>query len=174
MIVGFHHAGIVVPDLELATGFYTQALGFEISSNADWESSESGSRDEIIGLRETSAQCRVLRGPNCFLELFQFRAPEPAGDPMSKRPCDFGVAHLSFQVIDIFSVFERVRAAGGIAHRGPVPFGDGYSIYCRDPFGNIIELMEISTHEPEFDLIAERMLPQAVQETAEAAGNSQK
>ena len=173
MIVGFHHAGIVVPDLDLATRFYTQALGFAVSGDHDWESSESGPRDEIIGLRETAAQCRVLKGPNCFLELFQFRAPEPAGDPRSKRPCDFGVAHLSFQVLDIFSVFERVREAGGIVRRGPAPFGDGYSIYCRDPFGNIIELMEIGTHEPEFDLIAERMLPQTVQEAAEAAGKSQ-
>ena len=174
MIVGFHHAGIVVADLDLATRFYCEALGFEVSSEYNWDSAERGVHDDIIGLRGTAASCRVLKGPNCFLELFHYDEPEPAGDPATRRPCDYGVAHLSFQVTDIFTVFERLKAVGGVVHCDPVPYGDGHSVYCRDPFGNIIELMEVSSHEPEFDLIEASMLPPPVRQAAQASRPSRR
>jgi hypothetical protein len=44
--------------------------------------------------------------------------------------------------------YERLQELGGIAMG--VPAGDaehGYAVYCRDPFGNIIELAEIPNPE---------------------------
>ena len=81
---------------------------------------------------------------------------------MERRACDPGIAHIAFQVTDIDMVFDNFKAAGGVVHNSPVKVGEGYSIYCRDPFGNIIELMEIGDDEPDFDLIADGLLPRSV------------
>jgi hypothetical protein len=40
-----------------------------------------------------------------------------------------------------------------------VQIGQYRSIYARDPFGNIIELMQLGSDEPDFDLVASNMLP---------------
>ena len=159
-IIGFHHPGLVVPDLERASSFYQEALGFEYVKETNWDRTASEFAQTILGVPGTAASCVCLKGPNGFLELFEFLSPDPVGDPMSRRPCDFGIAHLGFQVTDIQTVFDRFVAAGGVAHGGPVAVGDGYSIYCRDPFGNIIELMQLGADEPDFDLIEEELLPE--------------
>jgi catechol 2,3-dioxygenase-like lactoylglutathione lyase family enzyme len=164
-IVGFHHPGLVVPNLEHAARFYQRALGFEVLRDSNWDESGSDLAEKVLGVPGTVANCVILRGQNCFLELFEFLSPDPVGDPMARRPCDFGIAHLGFQVTDIRAVFDRFVAAGGVVHGGPVSIGDGYSIYCRDPFGNIIELMQLGGDEPDFDLIVEELLPQPFLET---------
>jgi predicted enzyme related to lactoylglutathione lyase len=104
-----------------------------------------------------------MKGPNCYLELFEYESPEQRGDPNERRACDPGIAHIAFQVKDIDTVFDKFRVAGGVVHNSPVKVGEGYSIYCRDPFGNIIELMDIGSDEPDFDLIADKLLPMETQ-----------
>jgi catechol 2,3-dioxygenase-like lactoylglutathione lyase family enzyme len=37
MIIGFHHPGLVVSDLEVAKRFYTEALGFEYIREYGWD-----------------------------------------------------------------------------------------------------------------------------------------
>ena len=163
MIIGFHHPGIVVPDLERACTFYSEALGFEYIREFGWDRSESEQGVAVMGIPDTAARCAILKGPNCYLELFEYESPEQRGDPNERRACDPGIAHIAFQVKDIDTVFERFKAAGGIVHNSPVKVGEGYSIYCRDPFGNIIELMDIGSDEPDFDLIADKLLPMETQ-----------
>lgn len=159
MIIGFHHPGIVVPDLDAARAFYSQALGFEYVKSFDWDQSDSEQGEKIMGIAGTAARCAVMKGSNCYLELFEYRSPAQRGDPAARRACDPGIAHIAFQVTDIHSAFERFKEAGGLVHNSPVRTGAGYSIYCRDPFGNIIELMQIGDDEPDFDLIADNLLP---------------
>jgi extradiol dioxygenase family protein len=78
---------------------------------------------------------------------------------MQRRACDYGIAHLAFQVSDIDAVYSRFVEAGGSAPNPPVQIGQYRSIYARDPFGNIIELMQLGSDEPDFDLVASNMLP---------------
>jgi len=165
MIVGFHHPGIVVPDLERARDFYTRALGFEYIRAFDWEQSNNGQDIAVMGIGGTSAKCAIMKGPNCYLELFEYLSPEQKGNPAERRACDPGIAHIAFQVTNIQQVFEQFKAAGGVVHNSPAKVGEGYSIYCRDPFGNIIELMEIGSDEPDFDLISDELLPTSALET---------
>ena len=159
MIIGFHHPGIVVPDLERAREFYTEALGFEYVREFGWDRSESEQGVAVMGVPDTAARCAIMKGPNCYLELFEYESPEQRGNPAERRACDPGIAHIAFQVTDIVSVFEQFKAAGGVVHNSPVKTGEAYSTYCRDPFGNIIELMEVGDDEPDFDLIADELLP---------------
>ena len=55
-----------------------------------------------------------------------------------------GIRHLAFYVDDCKAEYQRLLDLGGIALGEPaVNDESGYAVYCRDPFGNIIELAEI-------------------------------
>ncbi|NIB38386.1 VOC family protein [Pseudomaricurvus alkylphenolicus] len=159
MIVGFHHPGLVVPDLEAAKKFYAEALGFEYIREYGWDASASELAEQAIGVAGTTTRCVLMKCGNCFLELFQYLTPQPEGDPHQRRACDYGIAHLAFQVLDIREAYEKFVAAGGVVHNEPVQVGEACSTYARDPFGNIIELMQLGSDEPDFDLIEADMLP---------------
>jgi len=142
MKVAFHHAGIVVPDLERASLFYQQALGFEELNRFGWDAETSKFAEPVIGIKDSAAKVVMLKGANCLLELFEYSAPEPRGNPQAERPSDRGIAHLAFTFDDIDAAWQRFKDAGGVMHNRPVRLGETMAIYCRDPFGNIIELMQ--------------------------------
>jgi glyoxylase I family protein len=142
MEVAFHHFGIVVPDIEKATKFYQQALGFKEQYRFSWEAEPNSFAEQVIGIKNSAAQAIMLEGPNCHLELFEYSAPEPRGDPQSERASDRGIAHLAFTFDDIDAAWQRFKDAGGVMHSKPVRLDGLIAIYCRDPFGNIIELMQ--------------------------------
>jgi catechol 2,3-dioxygenase-like lactoylglutathione lyase family enzyme len=147
MILAFAHPCLVVPDLERAREFYEQMFGFEMLSNEGW--SDDPDADRATGLKESACRGYMLKGHNCFLELFEFTAPE-SENPQSRFPHanDPGIRHLAFFVDDCWQEYDRLQRLGGLAMG--VPAGDaenGYAVYCRDPFGNIIELAEIPNPE---------------------------
>ena len=172
MIVGFHHPGLVVSDLDVARQFYSDALGFTYIRDYGWDESASADAEKVLDVKGTTTECVLMKCGNCFLELFKYLTPEPQGDPKTRRACDYGIAHLAFQVTDIDTAFARFKAAGGIVHHQPVQAGEAWSTYCRDPFGNIIELMQLGSDEPDFDLIETNLLPESAKvELAENARN---
>ncbi len=138
----FHHFGIVVPDLEKASRFYQQALGFEEERRFGWTREHSSFVEQVIDVKDSAAQAIMLKGPHCHLELFEYSSPESRGDPQSERASDRGIAHLAFTFDDIDAAWQRFKEAGGAMHHEPMHLGDRWVIYCRDPFGNIIELMQ--------------------------------
>jgi catechol 2,3-dioxygenase-like lactoylglutathione lyase family enzyme len=77
MIIGVHHTALSVPDIDAAVAFYNGVLGFEIVSQGGWEKGYTAA-DNIIGLRDSVSKTAMLKGPNVFLEFFQF--VEPAGE----------------------------------------------------------------------------------------------
>jgi len=147
MILAFAHPCLVVPDLERARQFYEEMFGFEVLSEEGW--TDSPHVDEAIGLTQSSCRGYMMKGHNCFLELFEFSntASDTPGTNMP-RADEPGIRHLAFYVDDCWAEYERLQQLGGIAMG--VPAGDedsGYAVYCRDPFGNIIELAEIPAPE---------------------------
>jgi catechol 2,3-dioxygenase-like lactoylglutathione lyase family enzyme len=147
MILAFAHPCLVVPDLERARQFYEEMFGFEVLSEEGW--TDNPHVDEAIGLTRSSCRGYMMKGHNCFLELFEFSntaSDSPATHmPRADEP---GIRHLAFYVDDCWAEYERLQQLGGIAMG--VPAGDevsGYAVYCRDPFGNIVELAEIPAPE---------------------------
>ncbi len=143
MIKGIHHPAISVPDMEKALAFYRDLLGFDLVALETWEQGTEIA-DRITGLQNSSARVAMLRAGNVFLELFEYRAPPPRpGDP--NRPVnDHGITHLCLEVTDIMQEYERLKAAGMRFHCPPQDVGSGIITYGRDPFGNVIELQEIT------------------------------
>lgn len=142
MIVGIHHVAIGVSDFDKALAFYTEALGFEIVQQSAFENDPMANR--TIGLDAIQAKMAMLKGPNAFIELWQYSNPAP--EDMRSRACDLGYPHLALQVDDIQMEYERLKTHGMEFVGDVVHFGDSASaIYGRDPSGNIIELYEIKS-----------------------------
>jgi catechol 2,3-dioxygenase-like lactoylglutathione lyase family enzyme len=81
----------------------------------------------------------IRRGNSC-LELFEFQEAHP-GTPM--RPVNrLGITHVALASDDYQKDYDHL-AANGVVFNAP-PFGAAPQrfAYGRDPFGNVIELLE--------------------------------
>jgi glyoxylase I family protein len=141
VIVGIHHVAISVTDLDKAVAFYSDAFGLEVVQTGDWDR-DMPLADLAVGLEDTSARMAMMKAPNAYIELWQYRNPEP--EDRRSRPCDLGYPHMAFQVRDIEAEYQRLSDAGmEFVHEAPVDFGTSSAVYGKDPFGNIIEIYEI-------------------------------
>lgn len=147
MILAFAHPAIVVPDLDLARQFYSDMFGLRELCKEGW--SNEPSIDEAIDCVGSACKGVTLAGHNSYLELFQFEKPIQTGpDPASLDAHEMGIRHIAFYVDDCLEESKRLISLGGTVAGKPVTFANGTSvIYCRDPFGNIIELTEITSPE---------------------------
>lgn len=139
-IVGFHHAAIVVPDLDRAVRFYSALAGYEKIRESRWD--RTSVFNQIIGMTGSSARFCMLEGPYGFLELFEYEQLQSTADPFSLNAGDYGIRHLCFQVEDVEEALARVVELGGSKMNEPVTNELGITcVYCRDPFGNLLELI---------------------------------
>ena len=140
MIVGVHHIAVGVDDIDRALTFYTEGLGFEMLKRGNF--GESVYVDRAIGLKDAKGKSAMLRGPNIYLEVWQFVNPRP--NDLRSRPCDYGYPHFALQVDNIQEEYDRLQTHGMEFVGEVVQMKNGSSaIYGRDPSGNIIELYEI-------------------------------
>jgi catechol 2,3-dioxygenase-like lactoylglutathione lyase family enzyme len=89
----------------------------------------------------TGRMCMIGKG-NLQLELFEFsnsKARDP-GYPVSDR----GYSHFGVTVDDIAATYEKLSTAGVRIHCPVITFNDGSmkAAYCRDPDGNVFEILE--------------------------------
>ena len=147
MILGFAHPGLVVPDLEAARSFYEKMFGFRHFCDEGWQ--DNPTADKVVGVDGSACKGYTLAGHNCYIELFEFSAPKQQGPkPCELGPHDLGIRHLAFFVDDCRAEYQRLLELGGEMLGEPTDLGGGvYTAYCRDPFGNIIELAELPSKE---------------------------
>jgi catechol 2,3-dioxygenase-like lactoylglutathione lyase family enzyme len=141
MIRGIHHIAVHVRDLDRMIAFYREAFGFQVAGGQfSWRNAEAV--DTIIGVRGSAARGAMLRAGTCYVEMFEYEAPEPRqASPLD--PQDKGYTHFCLDVTDIEQEYERLKGLGmTFAHPGPVDMGYVKSLYGRDPEGNIIEIQE--------------------------------
>lgn len=147
MILAFAHPALVVPDLEKARSFYQAMFGFRRHCEEGWR--DNPAADRAVGLNGGHCRGYTLAGHNCFLELFEFSAPQQEGpEPAALGPHEPGIRHLSFFVDDCRLEYRRLLELGGLP-LGEAPAEDApvQAVYGRDPFGNIIELCQIPCAE---------------------------
>ena len=78
MIVGLHHVGLSVPDLEKAKTFYKDVLGFTEVFDNSWNGDRPAA-DQAIGLEKTSAKMQMLRAGDACIELWEYENQYRAG-----------------------------------------------------------------------------------------------
>ena len=148
-----NHVGLTTPDIFGTIDWYCSVLGFELIMGPRVLDPGGASAEtrQIYGDRFAKAyQAHLIADNGVGLELFQFVDPpvEPAESEMRyTRP---GFFHLCVTVADVGEAIERIVTAGGSklsdAHAF-VPGRPWQNSYCRDPWGNAIELISGSYAE---------------------------
>ena len=151
-IVGFHHVGIVVPNLKQAERFYCEVFELEVIGRFEMDTTQQDWVSKVTGLEDAAGKAVQLKGKNGFLELFEFTRPTSKSDDAQDTPTQRGFAHIAFQVTGIDQALKRLIEAGWSSHGPPHPVGKAIAIYCRDPFGNTVELLEFVKDDAPFDL----------------------
>ena len=138
------HVGVGVTDIERAAAFYEKALGFRRAA-AVTGGQESAN---LVGLSgEVRFQSLFMELEGRLVELVHFDAPATQRAEL-KQFAQTGLTHLSFRVDSLDEAMDRVRRFGGkvLEQTGvniDLPGGiAGRVIFCTDPDGTRVELME--------------------------------
>ena len=151
-IRGIHHTGLVVRDLDAAVAFYGALLDMEIVGRDHWRAPDTDI-DSAVGLVGSSADGAMMRGSNSYIELWQYHAPTQVGDDPAERGAnELGLRHLAIEVDDVHAALDRFVELGGTRMGDPYRYDDGGdAVYCRDPFGTIIEFMSVVDTQDSLD-----------------------
>ena len=145
MILGVHHPALAVPDMQRALDFYCRVLGFAQVMSADIPSGIAP-MNAAFGVPDAGCKVRMIKKGNSCIELFEFKAGE-RGD--AKRPVTReGITHFALASDDIAKDYQFL-AENGVVFNTPL-FGGAPArfAYGRDPFGNVIELLEHAPGAP--------------------------
>lgn len=137
MIIGFHHGGVTVVDLDRAVA-HLQAI-------TDWHDVHrlEGDHPMIAGLGVSAGA--LLPGPNAFLEVLA----ADGDSPTRRTVAEPGVTHHSVQLPDMASKAGQLAAMNVESHAAPVKLGTGFSyLYVRDREHNVVEI-EGAAHAPD-------------------------
>ena len=142
MITNIRHTGIVVEDLEKSLYFYRDLLGFKIVRQMD----ESGDFiDNILALRNVIVTTVKMAAPDGnLIELLYYKSHKPK-PKRTKEICEMGISHIALTVSNLDEEYNRLLKHGAIFNSPPQNSPDGYAkvTFCKDPDGNLIELVQV-------------------------------
>lgn len=145
MILGVHHPALSVPDMAAAIAFYCGKLGFEPVMQAELPSGVA-MLDDAFGLDDAGCKVAMLHKGNSCIEVFEFRAAGARDGSEGDRPAHrHGISHICLAADDYDADYAALKEAGVVFNTEPVGGPPSRWAYGRDPFGNIIELLE---HDP--------------------------
>ncbi len=135
----WHHAGLVVADLDTAIDYYHRALGFELEFRVDGMSDQF---QRTVGLPEVSCDLAQLVAPFSATRLELIRVYNVPSDAPAALPVHVGIGHGAYQVSNLEASLAALVSAGGAPIGEIVEFSEGPAVYCWTPAGTVIELEE--------------------------------
>ena len=87
--------------------------------------------------------CMIARD-SMWLELFEFTKPAGKAKDARYPVSDRGYSHFGIMVDDVQATYDKLKAAGVPIHGRLQTFSGGgiRAAYCRDPDGNVFEIMQ--------------------------------
>ena len=146
-----HHVAMSVPNLEEGLAFYCDVLGFEKVQYGPIESSPAA--DAITELPNVSARGWILSHGYGMLEMWEFDEPRAVMPGQNRGVNEFGFGHISLMVDDMMATYEELKDKltfphPPIQHSVEGDDNDAWTAYCRDPWGNVIELWQLGHEDP--------------------------
>ncbi|MCV2870331.1 VOC family protein [Defluviimonas sp. WL0002] len=146
-ILGLHHIGFTVPDMEEAVSFFRDVFGAVTIMECGSVDVDDDFMARHLGVPKgvKIADQRVIQvGRGGSLELFEYSGV--AGEQRLKHNGEVGAMHIAFEVDDAHAVAERMRAAGVDLLEGPTliesgPMENLVWLYLRAPWGQYLEIV---------------------------------
>ena len=146
-VVGVHHGGITVREMDASLRFYRDGLGLEVTLDAV---RDAPYLHETLAVPFHALRYVILRVPGsdggAVVELLEYQGTERF--PAAARPSDPGSGHLCLQVTDAVALYAHLRDMG-YRSRSPevvaITSGGnagGRIVYVADPDGYWVELLE--------------------------------
>jgi catechol 2,3-dioxygenase-like lactoylglutathione lyase family enzyme len=137
------HVGITVSDLERSISFYCDVLGFTIVKEMD----EFGDHiDNFSELKGVDVHTVKMSGDDgSMIELLYYRShPESSYDNLLSKISKIGCSHFAVTVDDLMKLYSRLldNKISVIYEPQYSPDGNVRLMFCRDPDGTLIELVE--------------------------------
>jgi len=142
MITHFRHTGIVVSNLEASLNFYSGLFGFKVVRRMDESGEYIDNMSALKDVRVTTVKMAVPDGN--LIELLYYHS-HPGMPGKHHEIYEIGVSHIAFTVDNLEQEYNRLIKAG-VQFNAPPQFSpDGYAkvTFCKDPDGNLIELVEV-------------------------------
>jgi catechol 2,3-dioxygenase-like lactoylglutathione lyase family enzyme len=114
---------INVPDMDRAIEFYTDVLGFSIASRASYPFAVVLEQDAFTFLLAKCERSATIDYPDVAQTL------------------------INIQTADLVASIDEMKAKGvDLIHTEPQPCPPGLYAAFRDPFGNVLELLQYTAH----------------------------
>jgi len=141
-VISVRHVGISVIDIERSISFYVDLLGFKIVKDAI----EAGDYiDNFSGVKNICVRTvKMSDGNGGMVELLKYISHD-SGTINRKNIIDSGISHFALTVENLDDLYIKM-ALDGVTFNAPPQFSpDGYAkvTFCKDPDGNLIELVEV-------------------------------
>jgi catechol 2,3-dioxygenase-like lactoylglutathione lyase family enzyme len=144
MISSIRHVGFVVSNLDVSLKFYSDILGLEIYRRF---TEEGEFIDSLTGLKNVKLEWVKLIIPGGgLIELLQYHSHSDSANSnqhgfVSNR---IGCSHAALTVKNLSVLYDKLINAGYHCKSLPLaaPGGKAKILYCHDPDGAILELIE--------------------------------
>lgn len=147
LVLGLHHVGFTVPNMEEAVEFFRDVFGTVTIMECG-----SVDVDDLFMARHLGVpkgvrivDQRVIQvGRGGSLELFEYGGVN--GSQRLKHNGEVGAMHIAFEVDDAYEVADRMRTAGVDLLEGPTlikggPMDNLVWLYLRAPWGQFVEIV---------------------------------
>ena len=151
-VSGVHHVAIGVRNLETMKSFYRDALGFT-EVFAEFGQSEQELMYEVVRASHVVFGGVILKqkAGGILVELIRMTFPVARSIREDFRYGDIGVAKITVAVSDVRTAYEELKDKVNFCSRPKLAaiteWGDYSFVYCRDPEGNLIELVSMTKVE---------------------------
>ena len=145
MISSIRHLAFVVSDLEISLKFYSDILGLKVYRRFE---EEGDFIDNLTGIKKVKLEwVKLIIPKGGLIELLQYHShpdPDLQGSLSRSSSNRLGCSHIALTVNDLSTLHKKIISNGFSCKSEPLiaPGGKAKILYCHDPDGAILELIE--------------------------------
>ena len=145
MISSTRHTAFVVRNLDNSLKYYCDILGLEVYRR---HTEEGHFIDSLTGIENVRLEwVKLIIPAGGLIELLQYHShPDPDSllEASPSPPNTLGCSHVALTVQDLSKLYAKMISNGYTCRSAPLlaPGGKAKILYCHDPDGAILELIE--------------------------------